>query len=97
MAMCPTPRTILEGIHKLPPAHYAVWHDGALTIERYWSPDWNLERERPLEEDIEELRATLDDAVREQMIADVPSAHSCRGALIRRLSSGSCNGHRAGR
>ena len=24
----PAPRTILEGIHKLPPAHYAVWHAG---------------------------------------------------------------------
>ena len=34
----PAPRTILEGIHKLPPAHYAVWHDGTLAIERYWNP-----------------------------------------------------------
>src|SRR5262249_14443246 len=68
----PSPRTILEGTHKLPPAHYAVWRDGALAIERYWSPDWNVERERPIEEDVEGLRATLDDAVREQMIADVP-------------------------
>ena len=24
----PHPRTILEGTSKLPPAHYAVWHDG---------------------------------------------------------------------
>ncbi|MDG3007429.1 asparagine synthase (glutamine-hydrolyzing) [Paludisphaera mucosa] len=68
----PQPRTILEGVRKLPPAHYAVWHDGKLRVERYWSPDWNAERRRPFEEDAEELRATLDDAVREQMIADVP-------------------------
>ena len=34
----PQPRTILEGVNKLPPAHYAVWHDGTLRIERYWSP-----------------------------------------------------------
>jgi len=68
----PQPRTILEGVRKLPPAHFALWRDGRLRVERYWSPDWNAERRRPFEEDAEELRATLDDAVREQMVADVP-------------------------
>jgi asparagine synthase (glutamine-hydrolysing) len=77
----PAPRTILEGTSKLPPAHYAVWHDGALAIERYWDPDWNAERERPLAEDIAELRATLDDAVREQMIADVPLGAFLSGGI----------------
>ena len=38
----PAPRTILEGTSKLPPAHYAVWHDGALAIERLLGP--RLER-----------------------------------------------------
>ncbi|WP_237722808.1 asparagine synthase (glutamine-hydrolyzing), partial [Singulisphaera acidiphila] len=68
----PHPDTILAGTHKLPPAHYAVWEGGTLRLERYWNPDWSLERNRPLEEDVEELRATLGDAVREQMVADVP-------------------------
>ncbi len=77
----PHPRTILEGTSKLPPAHYAVWHDGALTIERYWEPNWNAERERPIEEDIEELRQTLGDAVREQMLADVPLGAFLSGGI----------------
>lgn len=68
----PHPLTILEGVRKLPPAHYALWRDGSLTLERYWRPDWNLERPRPAGEDVEELRSTLADAVQEQMIADVP-------------------------
>ena len=68
----PHPSTILQGVHKLPPAHYAIWQDGRLELERYWNPDWNLEVDRPPVEDAEELRATLDDAVREQMVADVP-------------------------
>ena len=55
----PHPRTILEGVFKLPPAHFAVWHDGNFSVERYWQPDWNHVRNRPLEEDTEELRATL--------------------------------------
>ena len=77
----PAPRTILAGTNKLPPAHYAVWHDGTLAIEPYWNPDWNAERERPLAEDIAELRATLDDAVREQMIADVPLGAFLSGGI----------------
>ena len=77
----PQPRTILEGVNKLPPAHHAVWHEGTLRIERYWSPDWNLERRRPIEDDINELRATLADAVREQMIADVPLGAFLSGGI----------------
>ncbi|QDV32244.1 asparagine synthase (glutamine-hydrolyzing) [Tautonia plasticadhaerens] len=68
----PHPRTILRGVYKLPPAHYAVWHEGSLELRRYWEPDWDLEVRRPVAEDEERLRATLDDAVREQMAADVP-------------------------
>lgn len=77
----PHPRTILEGVHKLPPAHYAVWHDGKLTLERYWNPEWNAEHAAPLEEDIERLRETLGDAVREQMVADVPLGAFLSGGI----------------
>jgi asparagine synthase (glutamine-hydrolysing) len=77
----PHPRTILEGVVKLPPAHFAVWHDGALSVERYWSPDWSLERDRPIEEDVAELSETLDDAVREQMVADVPLGAFLSGGI----------------
>ena len=77
----PQPRTILEGVNKLPPAHYAVWHDGTLRIERYWNPDWNRERRGPIADDIAELRSTLADAVREQMIADVPLGAFLSGGI----------------
>lgn len=77
----PHPATILEGTHKLPPAHYAVWHDGRLTIDRYWNPQWDVERERPMEDDVKELRTTLADAVREQMIADVPLGAFLSGGI----------------
>ena len=77
----PHPSTILEGVHKLPPAHYATWQDGRLELTRYWDPDWNLEVDRPPGEDAEELRATLDDAVREQMVADVPLGAFLSGGI----------------
>jgi asparagine synthase (glutamine-hydrolysing) len=77
----PHPRTILEGTCKLPPANYALWHDGRLSIERYWHPDWNIERNRPAGEDVEELRSTLGEAVREQMMSDVPLGAFLSGGI----------------
>ena len=68
----PHPETILEGVYKLPPAHFAVWHEGHLTLDRYWEPDWNRETIGKPGEDVENLRSTLADAVHEQMVADVP-------------------------
>jgi asparagine synthase (glutamine-hydrolysing) len=77
----PHPSTILEGVHKLPPAHYAVWQEGKLALKRYWNPDWSLEVERSPSKDIDELRSTLNDAVREQMIADVPLGAFLSGGI----------------
>jgi asparagine synthase (glutamine-hydrolysing) len=68
----PHPATILQGVYKLPPAHFAVWQEGRLTLERYWNPDWNAEVDRPPGEDVDLLRSTLAEAVEEQMVADVP-------------------------
>ena len=68
----PSPSSILRAVRKLPPAHYAVWEGGRLTLSRYWNPDYNIQVDRPIELAADELRTTLDDAVREQMVADVP-------------------------
>lgn len=68
----PHPSTILRGVHKLPPAHFATWKEGKLTLERYWNPEWNKEVKRPFAENLERLRTLLPQAVSEQMIADVP-------------------------
>jgi asparagine synthase (glutamine-hydrolysing) len=77
----PHPGTILDGVYKLPPAHFAVWKDGALSLERYWEPDWDAEADRAPGEDIERLRETLSDAVREQMAADVPLGAFLSGGI----------------
>ena len=91
----PQPRTILKGIFKLPPAHFAVWQDGFLSIEPYWQPDWNHVRNCSVEQDVEELKATLDDAVREQMISDVPLGAFLSGGIdstiIAGLMQNACN------
>ena len=82
------PGTILEGIHKLPPAHHAVWRDGKLTLTRYWEPDWNAENETKPGEDIEKLRELLSGAVREQMVADVPLGAFLSGGVDSTIIAG---------
>ncbi|MDR3635823.1 MAG: asparagine synthase (glutamine-hydrolyzing) [Isosphaeraceae bacterium] len=84
----PHPRTILEGVYKLPPAHCAVWHEGRLTLDRYWNPDWNSEATTSPGEDVERLRETLSDAVREQMIADVPLGAFLSGGVDSTIIAG---------
>ncbi len=68
----PHPHTMFEDIHKLPPAHFAVFQSGRLEIKRYWKPDWECESDRPLEEIQEELRHELTEAVRLRLRSDVP-------------------------
>ena len=34
----PSPRTIFKGVHRLPPAHFAWFEDGQLTVAPYWVP-----------------------------------------------------------
>lgn len=77
----PLPRTILASVDKLYPAHYAVWRDGDFRVERYWSPDWNHERRRSFDDDAAELRERLENAVREQMAADVPLGAFLSGGI----------------
>lgn len=68
----PHPNTIFRGIRKLPPAHFAVWHEGEMRIESYWQPDFNREIVRPWRECVAELRELLTDAVRLRLQSDVP-------------------------
>ncbi|MDB5349506.1 MAG: asparagine synthase, glutamine-hydrolyzing [Planctomycetota bacterium] len=84
----PYPNTILEGVYKLPPAHYAVWKDGKLRMERYWEPSWDKEVTRSKGEDVEALRETLSDAVREQMVADVPLGAFLSGGVDSTIIAG---------
>ena len=67
----PEPMTILSGVQKLKPGHRALWENGRLHVDEYWDapPD---PAERPEAEYREELEATLSDAVRMRLVADVP-------------------------
>ena len=58
-----------------------MWKDGHFRLERYWNPEWNQETERPEADDIEQLRETLGNSVREQMVSDVPLGAFLSGGI----------------
>jgi len=76
MGYVPGARCILQGFNKLPPAH-ALRFDlrtGQPKIWRYWQlPEFPAEEDFVDEANLlDELEALLEDAVRKQMMADVP-------------------------
>lgn len=84
----PHPRTILEGVSKLPPAHCAVWRDGDFRVDRYWEPYGIRERRRSFDDDAAELREALSEAVREQMAADAPVGAFLSGGVDSTIIAG---------
>lgn len=68
----PTPRSIYEGIHKVPPGYCGWWNEGRLTIEPYWTPKLTGDYPGTLDAARHELRQALDGAVRRRLVADVP-------------------------
>jgi len=73
----PSPRSILTGVSKLPPGQTLTWRsDGRVTLKQYWDVDLAAS-ERPAppksrEAHAAELRAALKEAVRKELISDVP-------------------------
>jgi asparagine synthase (glutamine-hydrolysing) len=71
----PNDRCILQGVRKLPPAHALTLEieTGNLNVWRYWQlPDPAPREEASEEELVRELEGLLEDAVRRQLVADVP-------------------------
>ena len=67
------PGTIIEKVRALSPGSTAILRAGRLTVQRYWSPpqtEWSRPSDGRLA--LEELRATLREAVRMRLISDVP-------------------------
>lgn len=74
----PGEHCILEGVHKLAPAHALVFDlsNGCARVWRYWHlpepPDATPASADDSESLVDELEALLEDAVRRQLYADVP-------------------------
>ncbi|MBL8339678.1 MAG: asparagine synthase, partial [Rhodoferax sp.] len=75
----PSPRTIYQGIYRLPPGHMAVFHQGRLTVQRYWTPTF----EEPRSPSFDALKAEF-----QQLLADSVAAQLGDGKPACFLSGG---------
>lgn len=80
----PAPYSIFRHARKLPAAHYAIYQEGHLRIDRYWDPvAIALARQTKLDEAeaTEMLEGLLKDSVRRRMISDVPVGAFLSGGI----------------
>lgn len=70
----PSPRTVFEGVFRLPPGHYAWFENGRLTVAPYWVPSFD-EAPGSLSFDAlrDEFRQTLQQAVAQQLDGGIPA------------------------
>jgi len=76
-AATPAPRTLFEGVQKLPPGHRLILEadSGNARVERYWEPlpdNAELQRTRQPEEYVERLEELVRESIGLRMMSDVP-------------------------
>jgi asparagine synthase (glutamine-hydrolysing) len=78
----PDERTLLAGALKLPPGHLLAWRAGGAVLEKYWDfPADGAIAEGGLAQQATEVRELLHDAVRSQLMSDVPVGCFLSGGL----------------
>lgn len=75
-----TDQSIYTNIRALPPAHCLRYRDGRVEVARYWSPP-EVESDIDAGEAVEHFRLLLRNAVRRQLVADVPVGAFLSGGL----------------
>ena len=71
----PEPKTMFQGIYKLPAGYCATFRDGELKLHQYWDlrfPNADASYPRSEADLAEELRQRLRRSVEQQMVSDVP-------------------------
>jgi asparagine synthase (glutamine-hydrolysing) len=82
----PAPKTIYQGIAKLPAGHSLTWRGGALKIERYWEASVEI-RLRDREASLGQLDALLRIVVPEHTLSDVPVGVFLSGGMDSALTA----------
>lgn len=62
--------TFFKGVFKLPAAHFMVYKEGQVSLERYWEPSFDV-NEKPLEETVEEIDNVIRESIQAHRISDV--------------------------
>ena len=83
---------VYRGVHEIEPGCCGWYEDGKLTIRRYWKLR-DREHRESLEETAEHVRSLVLDAVRRQMVADVPIGTFLSGGLDSSIITAICAGY----
>jgi asparagine synthase (glutamine-hydrolysing) len=67
-----SPRSMFEGIQKLPPGCALIAEAGAVNVRRFWRLPADVDHDVPSLDWAVQLRAELERSVRDQMVSDVP-------------------------
>ena len=84
----PHPRTMFDGLRKLPPAHWLLWEQGRVHIERYWAPDFSRQSHLSTDAWAERIRHELAEATRLRMVSDVPLGAFLSGGIDSSITVG---------
>src|SRR5205807_2958694 len=77
----PPDRTVYENVHTLAAGSAMAWSAGDVRVWRYWEPRYSIhERVDPIEA-VAETRRLVAQAVKRQMVADVPVGAFLSGGL----------------
>jgi asparagine synthase (glutamine-hydrolysing) len=82
----PAPKTIYQGIAKLPAGHSLTWRAGEIRIERYWEPSPEIHM-RDREATLGQLDALLRTVVPEHTLSDVPVGVFLSGGIDSALTA----------
>jgi asparagine synthase (glutamine-hydrolysing) len=75
------PDTFFERVRSLPPAHYLLFEDGRLRIERYWDLTYGPKWTEPEDELLDRIDELLAETVRLHLVSDVPVGAFLSGGL----------------
>ena len=76
----PSSKTMLKGIRKLMPGHYAIFKNGQLTIKKYWDLSWKIDT-RSENYFISQLDKLLNESVEYRLMSDVPLGAYLSGGI----------------
>ena len=71
---------IFKNIYELKPAHFAIFNNGGLHVERYWKLE-SKPHYHSLKETCEKVRFLLEDSINRQLVSDVPLCTFLSGGL----------------
>ncbi len=86
----PSPYCMLRNVRKLEPGHYAIIDRSGLRVQEFWRAQLGsaLEPRLTPNQQIEQTRAVLEDAVRRQMVSDVPVGVLLSGGIDSTIIAG---------